>query len=69
MSKQKYFDERSFYKTTDPDLTAILAPQTLRRWRHKGRGPAYVKLGSKILYPGAALNAFLESRLVQPTAA
>lgn len=27
-----------------------LSPRTLQRWRHTGRGPAYVKLGGRILY-------------------
>ena len=69
MVKLKPFDEQSFYKTTDPALTAILAPQTLRLWRCKGRGPKYVKLGSRVFYRGGDLNQFIESRLVEPPAA
>ena len=46
MAELKPFNETAFYKTTDPALTAILAPQTLALWRCKGRGPKYVKTAS-----------------------
>ena len=69
MPELKPFDERAFYKTIDPALNAILAPQTLRIWRCKGRGPKYVKIGSRVFYRGGDLNQFIESRLVEPPAA
>lgn len=39
---------------------------TLRSWRHRGTGPAYVKVGRKVFYRPADLEAFLEAGLVQP---
>ena len=69
MAELKTFDETALYKSNDPALTAILAPQTLALWRCKGRGPKYVKLGSRVFYRGGDLNEFIESRLVEPPAA
>ena len=66
MGSLNHFDETKFYKTTDPELAALLKPQTLIRWRCEGRGPRYVKLGGKVLYPGSALNEYIEARVVDP---
>jgi len=32
--------------------------QTLANWRNKGRGPAYVKFGSRVRYPVARIEEF-----------
>lgn len=37
---------------------------TLKRWRVTGKGPAYVRAGSKILYRVADLDDWLEAHLV-----
>jgi excisionase family DNA binding protein len=42
--------------------------QTLRNWRHLGRGPAYCRLGRRILYRREDLEAFLVSRRIDPQA-
>ena len=49
------------------ELTAIASKQTLARWRHEGKGPAYLKVGGRIAYPGEALNDWLERCTVRPT--
>lgn len=41
---------------------------TLANWRCAGRGPRYIKLGGKILYRTADLDAFLESCIRDPQA-
>lgn len=46
-----------------------LSQNTLRNWRHLGRGPSYVKLGSAVRYPESALREFLAARLVSPVIA
>ena len=33
---------------------------TLRQWRYKSRGPAYHKLGARVLYRVSELEAFVE---------
>lgn len=45
-----------------------LKPQTLRAWRHRGKGPAYVKPPGtgKIRYRIIDLDAFVEAGRVVP---
>jgi hypothetical protein len=35
--------------------------QAMRRWRVDGKGPRFVKLNARILYPVAELDAFIDS--------
>lgn len=35
---------------------------TLAKWRHFGGGPEYVRIGSRIFYEKAALDAYIASR-------
>ena len=60
------FDDDRFYPTNDPALLAIGPYTTLAHWRSQGRGPAYVKIGSRVAYRGRDLNAWIESRTVRP---
>ena len=41
---------------------------TLSNWRMQGRGPKYIKLGRKILYPLREVEAFETSHTVANTA-
>jgi hypothetical protein len=43
-----------------------LAAQTLRNWRFLGKGPAYFKLGRRIIYKEADLEAFENSHRIDP---
>lgn len=45
-----------------------LSQGTLRNWRCQGRGPAYVKVGSRVVYPLWAIEAFEAANLVEPIA-
>ena len=45
-----------------------LSPKTLANWRHLGRGPRYLKLGARVVYPQAELEAFKAASLRQSTA-
>ena len=45
-----------------------LSPGTLRNWRHLGRGPAYVKVGRRVLYPESVLENYLKDGFVDPEA-
>ena len=60
------FDNDRFYFTNDEALRLIASASTLAHWRSEGRGPAYVKLGSRVAYSGSALNEWLEARTIQP---
>ena len=50
------FDENRTYVLNDPELEEIGPRPKLAQWRHQGRGPAYYKLGRKIIYRGSDLN-------------
>jgi len=40
--------------------------QTLRNWRHVGRGPAYSKKGKMVRYSLKSLIGFMESGRITP---
>jgi predicted DNA-binding transcriptional regulator AlpA len=50
-----------------------ISPNTLKLWRHKGRGPRFCKLGdapqSGVVYDEADVRAFIESRKFGSTSA
>lgn len=43
-----------------------VAESTLACWRSIGKGPKYLKIGSRIFYLRVHLDAFLESSLCEP---
>lgn len=43
-----------------------LKPTTLKKWRVKGRGPAFLRLGTAIRYPLSALQRFVDDAMVLP---
>ena len=61
------FDSSKLFMTTDPALLVLGRPSTLAHWRSEGRGPAFIKIGSRVAYAGADLNDWLKSRTVRPT--
>lgn len=38
--------------------------KTLVRWAREGKGPGYIRVGRKVLYPVSTLNAWLSERSV-----
>ncbi len=60
------FEQNRTYVLGDPELDVIGDRDKLAQWRHKGNGPAYYKLGRKIIYRGADLNAWAEGCKVKP---
>ena len=64
------FEETRLYPANDPAVTQTIAPySTMAHWRCEGRGPAYIKIGPKVMYRGSTLNEWLASRTVEPRAA
>ena len=63
------FHDNKLYLTNDPALVALGPYSTLAHWRSEGRGPKFIKLGSKVAYRGRDLNEWLASRTVEPRAA
>ena len=60
------FDDQRLYMANDRRCAQSLPTSTMAHWRCEGRGPAYVKLGSRVAYSGRALNEWLAARTVQP---
>jgi excisionase family DNA binding protein len=48
------------------DLLGI-KEQTLTAWRHYGRGPAFIKIGNRVLYRAEDLKAFTDANRHQST--
>jgi predicted site-specific integrase-resolvase len=36
----------------------LISPRTLEQWRWQGRGPRYVKVGSRVIYRLSDIEAF-----------
>lgn len=45
-----------------------LSPRTLEQWRWLGIGPKYLKIGGRVIYPLAFVEAFEAGRVHQNTA-
>ena len=63
------FDPDRLYFADDATLKQLAPYSTLAHWRCQGKGPAFIRLGKRVAYRGADLNAWLESRTVRPKAA
>ena len=35
----------------------LISPRTLEQWRWQGRGPRYLKIGARVIYPLAEVEA------------
>ena len=46
-----------------------LSHRTLERWRHEGTGPAFMKIGSRIMYRLEDIQAFEKDRVRHPVPA
>lgn len=62
------FENERSYLLGDSELDLIGDREKLAQWRHKGVGPAYYRLGRKIVYRGADLNAWAEANRVETNA-
>ena len=61
------FEQNRNYVLGDTELEVIGDRDKLAQWRHKGIGPAYYKLGRKVVYRGTDLNAWAETNRVEPS--
>ena len=46
-----------------------MSPRTLEQWRWQGRGPLFLKLGGRVVYPVNAVEAFEGANLHANTVA
>ena len=58
------FKPDQLYGTSDKALLALGNPSTLAHWRCEGRGPAYIRLGKRVLYRGSDLLEWLSKQVV-----
>lgn len=61
------FEQNRNYVLGDTELNLIGDRDKLAQWRHKSIGPAFYKLGRKIIYRGADLNAWANAQRVDPS--
>ena len=60
------FDANRAYVLGDPELDLIGTREKLAQWRHRLRGPAFYRIGRKIIYRGSDLNDWLATHRVDP---
>jgi predicted site-specific integrase-resolvase len=55
---------------TEQDICQLcsITAATAEAWRKRHKGPAYALAGNRVLYPKAAVRAFLESQIRRPVA-
>jgi hypothetical protein len=50
--------ERAFLTSKELASRWRLSEQTLANWRHGRKGPPFVRIGAKVLYPSEGVSAF-----------
>lgn len=60
------FEDDRCYVLGDTELEILGDRDKLAQWRHKGVGPAYYKIGRKVIYRGSDLNSWLAANRVEP---
>jgi hypothetical protein len=60
------FEQDRNYVLGDDELNIIGDRDKLGQWRHKMKGPAFYRLGRKIVYRGSDLNAWVAASRVDP---
>lgn len=63
------FDADRIYFPEDPEMNVFGDRLKLAQWRHRKRGPAFVRIGRRIGYHGSDLNAYLSAQRVDPNEA
>lgn len=59
--------ERNFINQIELSRRWGVSPRTLERWRWLGEGPAFVKLGGKVVYNLAVIEAYEKSQIRNST--
>ena len=63
------FDEQRTYQPCDPEILALLGSREKQaQMRHYGRGPAFFRLGRKIIYHGKDLCDWANASRIDPNA-
>lgn len=59
--------ERNFINQIELSRRWGVSPRTLERWRWLGEGPAFVKLGGKVVYNLAVIEAYEKAQIRNST--
>lgn len=60
------YDQDRIYFAEDPEMRVIGSREKLAQWRHRNRGPAFIRIGRRIGYHGSDLNAYLSENRTKP---
>lgn len=52
--------------TTEAAQALGVKPDTLRKWRWRGRGPGFIRVGHTVRYDLAEVAAYIAAHRVQP---
>lgn len=63
------YDQNRIYFPEDAELRVLGSVEKLAQWRHRNRGPAFMRIGRRIGYHGTDLNAYLTAQRVDPNEA
>ena len=62
------FEEDRYYRASDPELTVMVTPRTMAKWRRLGIGPSHFRFSRGVLYLGRDLNEWLDRNRVETLA-
>lgn len=60
-----FYQKRRRLNTTEAAQYLGVRPGTLEVWRSLGKGPRYIKLGTRVVYESSDLDTFAASRTVE----
>ncbi|MEO9825047.1 MAG: MerR family transcriptional regulator [Paracoccaceae bacterium] len=60
------FEQRRTYILGDPELGVLGTREKLAQWRYRRVGPPWIKIGRKVAYLGADLNAWIAAQRTDP---
>ena len=52
---------------TEAAMRLQMMSETLKKWRQRGKGPKYLKVGGRVRYRLSDLTTFLEASVVDPS--
>ena len=58
---------KQFLSTEELSQLWNVSTNTLRKWRWEGKGPRFVKLGQRVVYRHADIEAYAENNLFAST--
>jgi len=62
MHQEPVDPEQKYETPAAADYLGGIAPRTLEAWRVFGRGPRFIKIGSRVVYRRRDLDAWLATR-------